>query len=112
MATSTIKGGVQSFSCTLGEGITGNADGIIDRSTGIVTIVMRGGKDSDISIDDAVFTVPTEFRPSTAKNGGGIVVNSSNNPSAALIRVLAEGGIQQRSSNTARRLFGVIQYIL
>ena len=112
MATSKIKGGAQSFSCTMGEGITGSGSGIVDYNTGIVTIIFRAGKDSNILLDDALCNVPAEYRPTASKTGAGIVVNAADSVSASMVRVLPNGDIQQRASNTCRRVFGVIQYIL
>ena len=112
MATSIIKGGAQSFSCTMGDGITGSANGIIDYNTGIVTIILRAGKDSNILLDVALCNVPADYRPTASKTGAGIIINAASNISASMVRVLANGDIQQRASNTCRQVFGVIQYTI
>lgn len=102
------------FTCTRSSDMSGGeARGIYDPASGIVSINFYCTSNADIATTAAMFTVPSEYIPSADKGGTGMLKNSANNVAATGIRLrAASGAIVQLGSGTARNVQGVIQYKL
>ena len=112
MATSTIKGGVETFSGTRHSDIdVGGCRGVYDKNTGLVRLNFIAADASNISIDQVLFTIPEAYRPKSNVAGSGFLGTASATMQAG-ITLYTDGTIKQRSSSNCRHLFGYIEYIL
>lgn len=111
MATSTIKGGITEFIGTLGSMSGGDCLGKYDRASGLVRINIQWRNSSDTSASTALFTIPSEYRPSVAKGGTGMVVLSSGTIASSYL-LGTNGAITQRATNSARGGFAYFEYTL
>lgn len=112
MATSKIIGGSETFTCTASSKVSsGNANGKYDRTSGIVTIVFHAITQDTFGIEDAMFTIPSAYRPKVQGSGSCVYVTSSTT-AVGLLRVGTDGSIMQRGSSSAKSVFGVAQYII
>lgn len=89
----------------------GNCYGIYDRTSGLVRINLYAGNSSNISVDQALFTIPVEYRPKDTVRGSGFVGTSSGTSFSA-VNLLEDGTIKQRATSSARSVFGYIEYEL
>lgn len=111
MATSTIKGGITEFSGTRGSIAGGDCFGRYDSASGRVTITAQWRNSGDTSAATALYTIPSEYRPSATKYGVGIVILSSGALASSYV-LGADGTIKQSATNSARGGFCYIEYAL
>ena len=116
MATSILKpdrfGAEKSNDITRGSGaetVGGNI--VYHKASGVVHIDFRALNSSNMSIDAVLATIPEKYRPSTDQGGSCIIAVADGTITVGSWRVRTDGTIQQRSTSTARRMFGVIEYV-
>ena len=105
------------FSLTRASSISGGQGrGIYDKSTNIVRInAYFNNGDTGIGTSAGIFTVPADYRPSTAKEGSGMVfTGAATSPIAAgsAFTVGTDGTIKQNMSVNTTRGFCYIEYVL
>lgn len=96
---------------------SGEGYGVYDKVSKIVRInCYFNNGDTGIPATAAIFTIPSEYRPSEDKSGSGMVYTGAATnklPSGAGIQARAtDGAIRQIASNNATRGFGYIEYVL
>ena len=92
---------------------TGAAYGLYDKFTDTMRINFRASNNSNISTSAVLFKIDDAFRgyrPSEAKSGSCMEMNSSSVAGIGPCTINSNGEIKQGASNAARYIIGVIEY--
>ena len=102
------------FTCTRNSTLSGGESrGIYNKISGIVSINFYCNSDVDITTTQELFNIPLLYRPSEDKGGTGMLKNSGGNVAATALRArTSSGSIVQLGSDTARSVYGIIEYKL
>lgn len=112
---STINGKltVAEFTCTrTSAASSGSAKGVYDKAAGTVRIWGQWANSANVASGTALFTIPSDYRPSASQQGYGLLRTSGDVPLPSNYNATATGNITQTGSSQARGGFFYIEYVL
>lgn len=104
---------VTEFKATRNSSINrGDCWGLYNKQTNLVTLNFHFYHTADLTTSTTLFTVPSQYKPSSTKYGTLLFVNGGGTAGAYYCSINSSGIIVQNAGSTIRQGVGIIEYLL